>query len=153
MVELDADLIAEGEALNLSGQIEFVGGDATDPDVYRAVAPADIMLMCGMLGLIEHAELPNIVKTMQAPCRSGGSIVWTGCLDWREGSEQINTLRTLRARARFRVARYNTTSWRLPFFNAAKPRFAVVTRQFNGPAAELPDTGRLFAISSAPIER
>jgi len=57
------------------------------------------------------------------------------------------------AGAGFRVARYNTTSWRLAFINAAKPRFAVVTSQIIRPAAELPDTGKLFSISSAPIER
>jgi hypothetical protein len=85
LVELDPNLVADGEdacqALGLSNHVEFVNGDATDPGSYRAVAPANIVLMCGMLGLVDLPELPNVVRAMQALCAHKGHVVWTRRLD------------------------------------------------------------------------
>ena len=72
LVELDSNLVADGEkacaALGLSSHVEFVHEDATDPCSYRAAAPASIVLMCGMLGLVDPPELAHVVRAMQALC-------------------------------------------------------------------------------------
>ena len=85
LVELDPNLVADGEdacqALGLSNSVQFVNGDATDSGSYRAVAPANIVLMCGMLGLVDLPELPNVVRAMQALCAHKGHVVWTRRLD------------------------------------------------------------------------
>ncbi len=61
--------------------------DATDPGSYRGVAPANIVMMCRMLGLVDLPELPNVVRAMQALCAHKRHVVWTRRLDWRDGAD------------------------------------------------------------------
>lgn len=150
LVELDPDLVADGknacQALGLSGHVEFVNGDATEPDWYRAVAPANIVVMCGMLGLIGLAELPNVVRAMQGLCAHKGHVVWTRRLDWRNGVEQTKMLRGLMAKAGFRQARLSMTSFGALFSTTPGPSFAVGMHRYDGEPVALPQSGRLFTI-------
>ncbi len=157
LVERDPDLVADGrnasEALGLSRHVEFVNGDATNPGCYRAAAPANIVMMCGMLGLVGHSELSNVVRAMQALCGRNGYVIWTRRLDWRDGVRQTKALRKLMAEAGFRQTRLNVTSFGALFSMAPKSSFAVGTHRYDGDSVALPEGGRLFTISDAPIDR
>jgi hypothetical protein len=151
LVELDPNLVADGkdacQALGLSSHVEFVIGDATDPSSYRAVAPANIVVMCGMLGLVDLPELPNVVRAMQALCRHKGHVVWTRRLDWRDGVRQIKVLQELMAKAGFRRAALNVTSFGALLWKAPRASFAVGTHRYDGEPITLPEGGRLFTIA------
>jgi Putative methyltransferase len=151
LVELDPNLVAEGEnackALQLSGHVEFVNGDATDPSSYRIVAPANIVVMCGMLGLVDLPELPNVVRAMQALCAHKGHVVWTRRLDGRNGVGQTKVLQALMAEAGFRRATLSVTSFGALLSKTARPSFAVGTHQYDGKPVALPESGCLFTIS------
>lgn len=150
LVELDPNLVADGEnaskALGLSNHVEFVNGDATDPGSYRAVAPANIVVMCGMLGLVDFPELPNVVRAMQALCAHKGHVVWTRRLDWRNGVQQTKVLQNLMAQAGFRRASLSVTSFGALFFKKPRPSFAVATHRYDGEPAALSQSERLFTI-------
>jgi hypothetical protein len=157
LVELDPNLVADGEnacrSLRVSKHVEFVIGDATHPAPYRAVAPAHIVLMCGMLGLVDLAELPNVVRAMQALCAHQGYVVWTRRLDWRDGMRQTMVLQGLLAKAGFTRAALNLTSFGALLSRRLGPTFAVVTHRYDGQSVALPESGHLFAISDSPIEQ
>jgi hypothetical protein len=157
LVELDPNLVADGEdacqALGLSNSVQFVNGDATDSGSYRAVAPANIVLMCGMLGLVDLPELPNVVRAMQALCAHKGHVVWTRRLDWRDGVRQTKLLQELMAKAGFRRAALNVTSFGVLFSKTPGPSFTVGTHRYEDEPVALPESGRLFAISDACIEQ
>jgi hypothetical protein len=150
LVELDPNLVADGEntsrALELSNHVEFVKADATDPGCYRAVAPANIVMMCGMLGLVGFPELPNVVRALQALCAHKGHVVWTRRLDWRDGVQQTKVLQELMAKAGFRRVALNVTSFGALFAKTPGPSFAVGTHRYEGDSVALPESGRLFAI-------
>jgi hypothetical protein len=150
LVELDRKLVADGknasETLGLSGHVEFVNGDATDPSCYRAVAPASIVVICGMLGLVDPSELANVVRAMQALCAHKGHVVWTRRLDWRNGVQQTKILGNLMAEAGFRQTKLNMTSFRALLSKTPGPSFAVGTHRYDGEPVALPESGRLFTI-------
>ena len=156
LVELDPKLVADGEqacrALGLSGHVEFVNGDATDPSSYRAMAPASIVVMCGMLGLVDLPELPKAVRAMQALCAHKGHVVWTRRLDWRNGVRQAQVLRGLMAEAGFRHAKLSVTSFGALFSKTPRPTFAVGTHRYDGEPIVLPTSGPLFTISNSMIK-
>jgi hypothetical protein len=157
LVELDPNLVADGkracQALELSNHVEFINEDATDPSSYRDLAPANIVLMCGMLGLIDLPELPNVVRAMQALCAHKGHVVWTRRLDWRDGVRQTKVLQNLMTDAGFKQATLSVTSFGVLFFNTPRPSFVVGTHRHDGKPAALPESGRLFKISDPFIEQ
>ena len=157
LVEIDQHLVADGEAardgLGLSESVEYVAGDATDPVSYEPVAPASIVMMCGMLGLVDRHELVNVVRTMRALCAPGGHVVWTRRLDWRDGREQTRCLLRSMADSRFRQEKYDVTSRAAPWSKSTKMRFGVGTHRFEGQPAVLADRRPLFTLSDAPIDR
>lgn len=157
LVELDPNLVADGEnackALGLSSHVEFVNGDATDLGSYRAVAPANVVAMCGMLGLVDLPELPKVVRAMQALCAHKGHVVWTRRLDWRNGVRQTKVLQKLMAQAGFRRATLSVTSFGALLFKTPRPSFAVGTHRYDGEPVALPESGPLFTISDRSIEQ
>jgi hypothetical protein len=141
------------EALELSRHVEFVHGDATEPGSYRAVAPANIVVMCGMLGLVDLPELPNVVRAMQALCAHRGHVVWTRRLDWRNGVRQTKVLQAMMAQAGFRHSKLSVTSFGALFCQTPRPSFAVGTHCYDGEPVALPASGRLFTTTHPSIEQ
>ena len=150
LVELDPNLVADGEkackALGLSGHVEFVNGDATDVSSYLTAAPANDVVMCGMLGLIDRTELPNVVRAMQALCAPKGHVIWTRRLDWRDGVGQTKVLQNLLAQAGFRRVMLSVTAFGALFFKSSRPSFAVGTHRYDGEPLPLPESGHVFTI-------
>ncbi|MCI3272088.1 class I SAM-dependent methyltransferase [Streptomyces cylindrosporus] len=80
LVELDERNVAEArraaEAAGLPG-IEVVAGDASSTDHYAELAPADLVLICGVLGNITDADVERLLDQCTRLCRTGGTVVWT----------------------------------------------------------------------------
>ncbi|MFI6898046.1 methyltransferase domain-containing protein [Streptomyces sp. NPDC050256] len=58
-------------------QVEVVTGDAALTDHYLDLAPADLVLVCGVFGNIVDADIERTVDTCTRLCRTGGTVVWT----------------------------------------------------------------------------
>ena len=58
-------------------ELEVVSGDAADPHLYAGAAPADLVLLCGVLGNISDADVRATVSAMPQLCEAGGTVIWT----------------------------------------------------------------------------
>ena len=79
MIELDPRNVrvmtglARGAGLDLT----IVQGDAADPTLYAGAVPADLVLLCGVLGNVSDDDARATVKALPQMCRTGGTVVWT----------------------------------------------------------------------------
>jgi ubiquinone/menaquinone biosynthesis C-methylase UbiE len=89
LVELDARNAALAATAAAGLDVEVITGDASLTDHYRDLAPADLVLMCGVFGNI---TLPDIERTVDA-CRrltaTGGTVIWTRSRDEPDRLPQI----------------------------------------------------------------
>ncbi|MFF2729859.1 methyltransferase domain-containing protein [Streptomyces sp. NPDC058008] len=80
LVELDARNAAaareHARAAGLRG-IDVVVGDASSTTHYADIAPADLVLMCGVLGNITDEDVERVAAYCRQLCRRGGTLVWT----------------------------------------------------------------------------
>jgi hypothetical protein len=80
LVELDpgnADLARQLAADAGLAQVEVVTGDASLTDHYLDLAPADLVLVCGVYGNLRLPDIENTVAACTALCAAGGTVVWT----------------------------------------------------------------------------
>ncbi|MFJ9726373.1 class I SAM-dependent methyltransferase [Streptomyces sp. NPDC101209] len=80
LVELDERNVAAArhaaDAAGLHG-IEVVAGDASSTDHYLDLAPADLVLLCGVLGNLTDTDVERVLDHCTRLCRTGGTVVWT----------------------------------------------------------------------------
>jgi hypothetical protein len=80
LVELDPRNAAIAEraarAGGLSG-VEVITGDAALTDQYLDLAPAQVVLACGLFGNITDADIGRTVAAMPQLCAGGGTVIWT----------------------------------------------------------------------------
>lgn len=80
LVELDPALTdaarADAAALALPG-VRVVTGDAGTTDAYAAVAPADVVLACGVFGNVSPDDMDRTVATLPTLTAPGGTVLWT----------------------------------------------------------------------------
>jgi len=80
LVELDprnADAARESARdAGLTG-VEVVVADAGHTDAYAGSVPADLVLVCGVLGNIPDAEIRATVYACTQLCATGGTVLWT----------------------------------------------------------------------------
>lgn len=80
LVELDPTLADRGrraaEAAGLTA-LEVRGRDAGAVESFIDVLPVDVLLLCGIFGNVEHAQVANIVSAVPCMLKQGGSVIWT----------------------------------------------------------------------------
>ncbi|PSL56597.1 methyltransferase family protein [Saccharothrix carnea] len=80
LVELDprnaAIAEASARAAGLDG-VEVLTADAALTDHYADLAPADLVLVCGVFGNITDEDIERTVDHCAALCRTGGTVIWT----------------------------------------------------------------------------
>lgn len=79
LVEADPTLAARAEA-NLAGTgtpLEVRCADAGDPATFARAVPADIVLLAGIFGNVEVADVATTVAATPALCRPGATVIWT----------------------------------------------------------------------------
>jgi hypothetical protein len=80
LVELDEDNVAAARLAAASadlGQLEIVAGDASLTDSYMGAVPAQLILLCGVLGNISVSDVARTVEMLPQLCAGGASVVWT----------------------------------------------------------------------------
>jgi hypothetical protein len=64
------------QADGLAG-VDVVLGDAARTDLYQGLAPADLVLVCGVFGNISAADIENTIRHCRQLCVTGGTVIWT----------------------------------------------------------------------------
>jgi len=79
LVELDPSNVAVGRArCRAAGlDVEIVRADAADLSQYRGAVPADLVLLCGVLGNISDRDVRFTIASLPQLCRTGGTVIWT----------------------------------------------------------------------------
>jgi Putative methyltransferase len=81
LVELDPRLssFADERArdLGLQDQVEVVTGDAALIDHYGGMAPADVVLVCGVFGNISDEDIEATIDSCPQLCETGATLIWT----------------------------------------------------------------------------
>lgn len=80
LVELDprnAEVARRAAAEAGLSRVDVVVGDAARTDRYADLAPANLVLACGIFGNIVNADIRNTVRHCAALCATGGTVFWT----------------------------------------------------------------------------
>ncbi|WP_349258492.1 SAM-dependent methyltransferase [Stackebrandtia sp.] len=80
LVELDPRNTAVAAAAAAASHLEnvdVVTADASLTDHYLDLAPADLVLACGIFGNITDADVMRTIDHCAGLCREGGTVLWT----------------------------------------------------------------------------
>ena len=58
-------------------RLEVMQADAAYTDTYRGIAPADLVLICGVFGNISDADIQYTIASLPQLCRTGSTVIWT----------------------------------------------------------------------------
>ncbi len=150
LVELNPKLVERGrtaiESAGLGKQIEFINGDATISSNYIQAVPADIIILCGVLGnLADEAELSRLLRNLSFLCKKGSFIIWTRRV--RGGSRKdipyFETVRKLLHEAAFEEISFKLT---------LTGDTGVGTHRYLDEGSALPKDQQLFVFSDVPPE-
>lgn len=133
LIELDArNVAAMTAAARTAGlSLEIVRADAADPRRYHGAIPADLVLLCGVLGNVSDQDALFTVRSLPQLCKRGATVIWT-----RSRREPDLTPQIRRA---FRLARFTE----LAFIAPDDVLFTVGVSRFDGEPQPLSHT-KLF---------
>ena len=137
LVELDRKSVEAGiqsaKRAGLEGCVSFLNEDATDFVTYQQIAPADIVLVCGVWGHVPVEERARLVHALGMLCKPGGVAIWTcGVLKNLARSQEIRS-------------QFYSQGWEeICFTLTPEKTWVVATHRYVGPAIGLPVSGRLF---------
>jgi Methyltransferase domain len=80
LVELEpanADAARRLAATVEAGRVEVITGDAGRLATYGGRVPADLVLMCGVLGNISDDDVRRTIAALPMLCAAGATVVWT----------------------------------------------------------------------------
>jgi hypothetical protein len=79
VVELDARNVEamRAAAREVGLELDIVQGDAAEPSLYEGLVPADVVLLCGVLGNISEPDVRFTIAALPQLCRTGGTVIWT----------------------------------------------------------------------------
>jgi len=80
LVELDAGLVATARATAATlttARVHVLEGDAALVDLWAESVPADLVLLCGVLGNISDADVERTLAALPELCAAGATVVWT----------------------------------------------------------------------------
>ncbi len=130
LVELDPRNTA---AIAAPPGIEVVTGDASRVGAYAGAVPADLVLICGVLGRISDHDLASTIRALPQLCATGGTVIWTR---HRKPPDRTPKVRRLLAREGFEE---------LAFDAPAGEVFTVGSHRHTGAPQPLQPEARLFS--------
>ena len=80
LVEIDADNVLACRSALASASlsaIEVAQGDAGFSDAFIGAVPAEVVLLCGILGNISEGDIENTIHKASQLCAPGAMVLWT----------------------------------------------------------------------------
>lgn len=81
LVEQDPALVAfsrdRAVAAGVGPYVQVQHGDASLCHWYASHVPADLVLVCGVLGNISRSDIDLTIQALPGFCRTGGHVIWT----------------------------------------------------------------------------
>lgn len=129
----DVAAVARAEAVAAGlDRVEVVTGDAALVSAYDGLAPADVVLACGIFGNVSDADVQATIRGLRQLSRPGATVLWTR---HRRAPDLTPAIR-----AWFRDAEFDEVG-----FDYEEGReFGVGTQRFAGVTPPLDPTATLF---------
>ncbi len=128
------------EEAGLDG-VEVVAGDATVAGVYVPVAPAEVVVFCGVLGNVVEVEIPDLIARLPALCRPGATVTWTRHRRPPDASPMI--------RDAFAASGFTEVGWDAP----PDAFFVVGSHRYDGEPVPLDPGQKLFTFLADATQR
>ena len=80
LVELDPRNIQYAEAYareHALGNVEILARDAGNSDAYVGIAPAHVVVACGVFGNLGQGDIARTIEWLPALCAPGAHVIWT----------------------------------------------------------------------------
>ena len=80
LVELDAGLAAGAATAAADARldrVEVVRGDASLTDAFAGIAPADVLLVCGVFGNVADDDIRSTIDELAHLASPGATVIWT----------------------------------------------------------------------------
>ena len=80
LVELDPQLVADARRRAAEvglGSVEVWEDDAARLSAYQGIAPADLVLACGVFGNISDDDIFETISRLPQLCTKGATVIWT----------------------------------------------------------------------------
>jgi hypothetical protein len=133
LIESDPRNVAAARARAASlDTVTVLRADAGELASYRQAAPADLLIMAGVLGNISDADVHATIRALPQLCAAGATVIWTRT---REAPDQTPSIRTWLADAGFTE---------LAFTAPGDVLFSVGAHRFTGTPQPLPASGKIF---------
>jgi len=128
---------ARASALGLADAVNFLHADATLYATYQGIAPADIVLFCGVWGHVPAHERISVIRALACLCKPDGVVIWSRAI--AKGLERLEQIQSL-----FRAPPWERTA----LTSTPDKTWAIATHRYCGPAADLPSEGQIFRFST-----
>jgi len=135
LVELDErNTTRATQAVQAAGlnRVEVVTGDAALTDHYRGMAPADLVLVCGLFGNITDDDVRRTIDTCWQLCRTGATIIWTR---HRRAPDRVPKI----------CAWFEARGFERVWLTAPELRFCVGVHRFTGKTEPLVAGAQMFS--------
>jgi hypothetical protein len=132
LVELDPHNAETARAAAPAG-VEVVTDDAARLAAYAGAVPADLVLVCGVLGRIGERDAANTIRLLPQLTATGGTVIWTR---HRRAPDQTPRIRRLLRRAGFEEVAFDAP---------ADEIFTVGSHRHAGAPLALDPQARLFS--------
>ena len=135
LVELDPEIAAVARSTAAEAglrNVEVVTGDAALVSAYAGLAPADIVLACGIFGNVDDADIRRTIDGLPQLSRPGATVLWTRT---RRDPDLTPSIRTW-----FQEAGFDE----IGFDYEQDSLFSVGAQRFRGETPSLDPTAKLF---------
>jgi hypothetical protein len=129
--------VARARAAGLQRTVQFRHADASTYSTYVSMAPADVLLVCGVWGHVPPEDRPSVVDACRVLCLRGGRVIWTRGVG--RGMTRFEEIRALFTQPHWEQSDVTIT----PDAN-----WAVATHRSLEPA-KAPKSGRIFHFRTA----
>ena len=117
----------------LASSVSAIVADATMSSSYTETPPANVIILAGVFGSVEHDEIPRLVRNLRTLCASSAFIIWTQHA--REGTGQTEQIQKEFVSNRFSSVKLLTTP---------QAHYYVGLNCYGGPTEGLCQEARLF---------
>ncbi len=124
-------------AAGLTDHARVLCANATDPDTWRPVASAQVVLLCGVLGNVRDGDLPRLFANLAALCDRRSRLIWT------RGLRTLSPPTLSRIIDGFSTARFELCRLRVRH----RAQHLVGLHRYNGTPTALPVDGALFVFT------
>ena len=135
LVELDAGIAARARTAAAQAgleRVDVVVGDAALISAYTGLAPADIVVACGIFGNVDDEDIRRTIIGLRQLAAPGATVLWTRS---RREPDLTPTIRAWFTDAGFSEIAFDYEDGR---------DFSVGTQRFDGVTAPLEPATRLF---------